>query len=270
MSFGEYNNRGSSKGGGDTEYQRLCKCVSNNVQRINSNVSTIQRLVDRVGTAGDVPKQLQKTEKETQQLAKETGSYLKQLVLLEGDTPTEKRQRKMQVDRLTNNFSSALNNFQKTQRVAAEKEKEYVSRARASSMGVSPSPMGGYKDNSTLIDFDRTSGGGGGGLQIQSEEEVSLEAIEERERAIRQLEADIIGVNEIFRDLGNMVHEQGEVIDSIEANVDNAAVHVETANQQLSKASKYQKAARKKMCCILVIVVIAAAIIGVIIYVIAK
>ncbi|EDO44588.1 predicted protein, partial [Nematostella vectensis] len=64
--------------------------------------------------------------------------------------------------------------------------------------------------------------------------------IEERERAIRQLEADIVGVNEIFRDLGNMIHEQGEVIDSIEANVETAAVHVETANVQLDKARGYQ------------------------------
>lgn len=56
-------------------------------------------------------------------------------------------------------------------------------------------------------------------------------------------------------------------LDSIEANVDSAAVHVEDGNVQLQKASSLQKAARKKMCCILVIVVIAAAILGVIIYV---
>ncbi|KAK3737538.1 hypothetical protein QZH41_010643, partial [Actinostola sp. cb2023] len=288
------------------------------------------------------------TEKETQRLAKETNSYLKQLILLEGDNYTEKRQRKLQIERLTNNFSSALNNFQKIQRVAAEREKDYVSRARAASMGVSPSvsndnlwysydgdgdysddwggchsdngvddnddgdysddwggcdsdngvdcddnddggdanannsddddanPMGGYKDGATLIDFDRTGGGGGGGemssggVQIQSEEEVSIEMIEERERAIRQLESDIVGVNEIFRDLANMVHEQGDVIDSIEANVESAAVHVETANVQLEKARDYQKASRKKLCCILVILVVVAGAIGLVVWLAVK
>jgi hypothetical protein len=34
--------------------------------------------------------QSEKTEKETQRLAKETNSHLKQLMLLEGDTPSEK------------------------------------------------------------------------------------------------------------------------------------------------------------------------------------
>jgi syntaxin 7 len=40
-------------------------------------------------------------------------------------------------------------------------------------------------------------------------------------------------INEIFKDLGMMVHEQGDVIDSIEANIESAEVHVQQANQQL-------------------------------------
>lgn len=43
------------------------------------------------------------------------------------------RQRKIQKDRLVNEFSAALNNFQKTQRQAADREREFVARVRASS-----------------------------------------------------------------------------------------------------------------------------------------
>ena len=43
----------------------------------------------------------------------------------------------MQRERLLNDFSSALNNFQEAQRNAAEKEKKSVARARAHS-GFSP------------------------------------------------------------------------------------------------------------------------------------
>lgn len=43
------------------------------------------------------------------------------------------KQRKMQKERLMNDFSAALNNFQGAQRQAAEKEKASVARARASS-----------------------------------------------------------------------------------------------------------------------------------------
>ena len=47
-------------------------------------------------------------------------------------------------------------------------------------------------------------------------------------------------VNEIFRDLGAMIHEQGEQIDTIEANVERAATHVEEGREQLTKAATYQ------------------------------
>lgn len=267
MSFGEYSTNSSTGSmGGSTEYNRLCGCVSNNIQAINKNVATIQKLVDKLGTSEDksqLQSRLQQTEQATQKLAKETHSYLKQLPHLFGESQSDRRQRKIQVEKLADNFTAALNNFQQVQRTAAEKEKESVSRARSMSAGMpTPSPMGGYNDEHNLTAHDRT----GGGFQVQAEEEVSLELIEERERAIRQLEADIVGVNEIFRDLATMVYEQGDMIDSIEANVDSAAVHVEDANVQLDKASHYQKAARKKMCCILVVLVVVAAALGLIIY----
>jgi len=269
MSFGEYSSNSSTASkGGTSEYNRLCGCVSNNIQAINKNVATIQKLVDKLGTSEDksqLQSRLQQTEQATQKLAKETHSYLKQLPHLFGDSPSDRRQRKIQVDKLTDNFSTALNSFQRVQRIAAEKEKESVSRARSISAGMpSASPMGGYNDEHGLTTHDRTAGGFG--IQVQEEEEISVELIEERERAIRQLEADIVGVNEIFRDLASMVYEQGDMIDSIEANVDSAAVHVEDANVQLQKASHYQKAARKKMCCILVVLVVVAAALALIIY----
>lgn len=47
-------------------------------------------------------------------------------------------------------------------------------------------------------------------------------------------------MNEIFRDLGAMVHEQGEQIDTIEANVEKACTDVEQGTGQLQKAAIYQ------------------------------
>lgn len=43
------------------------------------------------------------------------------------------RQRKLQRDRLLSEFSAALNSFQKIQRQAADKEREFVARVRANS-----------------------------------------------------------------------------------------------------------------------------------------
>merc|ERR1712156_822631 len=78
------------------------------------------------------------------------------------------------------------------------------------------------------------------------EEEDRLKELEGRERAMRQLESDITDVNTIFKDLATMVHEQGEIIDSIESNIESTAVHVETGADQLRQAAVYQNKARKK------------------------
>jgi t-SNARE complex subunit (syntaxin) len=47
-------------------------------------------------------------------------------------------------------------------------------------------------------------------------------------------------VNQIFKELGAMVHEQGEVIDSIEASVEKTEVFVGEGTRQLRQASNYQ------------------------------
>ncbi len=68
------------------------------------------------------------------------------------------------------------------------------------------------------IDFDKN-------LFLQAQEvavDTDLALLQEREERIRQLESDILDVNEIFRDLGALVHEQGETIDTIENNVEEA------------------------------------------------
>ena len=75
---------------------------------------------------------------------------------------------------------------------------------------------------------------------IQMEEEVDLSELQEREQSIRKIETDIVEVNQIFKDLATMVHEQGEVIDSIEANVETASIQVTEGAQQISKARDYQ------------------------------
>lgn len=68
----------------------------------------------------------------TQQLVKDTNGYIKDL----SNTPpplsqSEQRQRKMQRERLHDEFTSTLNIFQQVQRSTASKEKEQVNKAKA-------------------------------------------------------------------------------------------------------------------------------------------
>ena len=66
-----------------------------------------------------------------------------------------------------------------------------------------------------MIDIE----GGEGRTQSQSlamlEEEQNIQQLEQRELAVRQLEADIMDVNQIFKDLANLVHDQVSLLSLI-------------------------------------------------------
>lgn len=64
---------------------------------------------------------------------------------------------------------------------------------------------------------------------------------------------DISDVNQIFKELGALVHEQGEVVDSIEASVERTEVFVGQATDQLRQASTYKTKLRRKKCILLTI-----------------
>nr|CAD7427972.1 unnamed protein product [Timema monikensis] len=187
----------------------------------------------------------------TQQLAKDTSANLKDLSSLPAPMSTSEqtilktlqRQWKMQKERLADEFTSALNTFQATQRRAAQKEKDQMQRVRANSglndpfANLSKAGLGGrYTDQLIELQDSNT----GSQQQDQMMDEMNLQLLEEQEQGIRQLESDISDVNQIFKELGAMVHEQGEVIDSIEAHVEKTEVFVSEGNTQLRQASTYQ------------------------------
>lgn len=72
----------------------------------------------------------------TQQLVKDTNGYIKDLSTVPAAlSQSEQRQRKMQRERLQDEFTSTLNSFQGAQRSAAQKEKEQMNKARAQVYG---------------------------------------------------------------------------------------------------------------------------------------
>uniref|UniRef100_A0A674PD68 t-SNARE coiled-coil homology domain-containing protein n=1 Tax=Takifugu rubripes TaxID=31033 RepID=A0A674PD68_TAKRU len=71
---------------------------------------------------------------------------------------------------------------------------------------------------------------------------------------------------EIFKDLAVMIHDQGEMIDSIEANVENAEVHVERGTEQLQRASYYQQKSRRRMCILALVCSVALVLLAIIIW----
>jgi len=241
----------------ETEFQRLAQTVGTNIQKILQNVSSMQRMITQIGTAQDnqqLQNQLHQIQHYTGQLAKDTSKQLKELNGFPPEHALDPRQWKLQRERLQADFTKALDNFQRAQRSAAQKEKDAIKKYK--NQGVTSS-----EGATNLIDIE----GQQSKTQMMLEEEQNLEYLQERERAVTQLEADIGDVNQIFKDLAAMVHDQGEMVESIEANVESSAIRVNEGSEQLRQAERYQtKARRKKLCLAIIGFIILAIIIGLI------
>lgn len=244
-------------GEGRDEYHKLINKVENHIRTINKNVVDIERSIDAIGTQRDTQElrdKIHKLQHGTNYQAKETSEWIKQLKMLPKPTiESDAKSRRIQMSRLTEEFTSALDKFQKVQRKLSDKEKESFRRAKVSS-GYDTNPFATEKDK-PLVDVGTEQ------VNIQIEQNVDLELLKEREMEIKKLENDIVGVNEIFKELGMMIHEQGSMIDSIEHHVDNTGHQVQQGREQLQKAQGYQTSARKKKCIIAIIAVIVLAVI---------
>ena len=59
-----------------------------------------------------------------------------------------------------------------------------------------------------------------------------------------------------MRDVADMVHEQGEMIDDIEANVERTSGNAMLANENLKQAKRYQAKTRNKLCMIVLVLAV--------------
>jgi len=253
-----YQNGASSR---EAEFRRLAQNIGTNIQKIIQNVSSMQRMLTQIGTSQDnqqLQNQLHQIQHYTNQLAKDTSKQLRDLNEFPPEQSLDPRQWKLQREKLHSDFTRALDTFQRAQRQAAQKEKDVIRKYKSQS-GLPP------PTDQNLIEIE----GGQSQTRTQAmlEEEQNIEALHEREKAVRQLEADIGDVNQIFKDLAAMVHDQGELVDSIEANVESSSIRVEEGTEQLSQAERYQnKARRKKLCLSLIGLFILIILIIIIVY----
>lgn len=249
-----YQNGGHAR---ETDFQRLAQSVGTNIQKILQNVSSMQRMIQQIGTPQDnqqLQNQLHQIQHYTGQLAKDTSLHLRELSNM---SPNDQRQWRLQRERLHNDFGKALNSFQAAQRSAAHKEKEVLKRAK------NAAGFDGTQNN--LIEIEEGQAAQQRSQVMLQEEEYNIEQLQERERSIRQLESDILDVNTIFKDLATLVHDQGEMVDSIEANVESTQVRVSEGTEQLRQAETYKNKARKKKFILAIIgIIILAIIIGII------
>ncbi|XP_062131707.1 LOW QUALITY PROTEIN: syntaxin-7 [Drosophila sulfurigaster albostrigata] len=246
-------------GGGlnEIDFQRLAQIIATSIEKVQQNVSTMQRMVNQLNTPQDSPelkKKLHQLMTYTKQLVTDTNNQLKEV------DKCKERHLKMQRDRLVDDFTAALTAFQAVQRKTADIERSALHQARAQNYSIAHPPGStrsssangsANNDNGSFFEdnfFNRKSNQLQQQQQIQTQmqEDADLQALEEQERAIRELENNIVGVNEIYKNLGAMVYEQGVTVDSIESQVEQTSIFVSQGTENLRKASSYRNKVRKK------------------------
>lgn len=224
----------------DVEFSRLSTQIGANIELLSKNVYTMQRLVNQPSNQT----QLLKLQHTTNLLARDTNNLIKDLTQLPHPaSPSERRQRNFMRDRLTNDFSEALRNFQVVQR--AIKAVEPIPNRSAGAGGACSS---GDNDH-VLIDLAQQQDDGQQQQQTQAQQQQSnlnLDELREREESVRKLESDIVEVNHIFKDLATIIHNQGEIVDSIESSIFRATEEVSRGAQEVARARDYADKSRRK------------------------
>ncbi|XP_068305329.1 syntaxin-22-like isoform X2 [Pyrus communis] len=221
------------------------QAVASGIFQINTAVSTFQRLVNTIGTPKDTPElreKLHKTRLHIGQLVKDTSEKLKQVS--ERDHHTEANASKKITDaKLAKDFQAVLKEFQKAQRLAAERETAYApfvpqavlpSSYTASEIDVNSEKS--PEQRALLVESRRQEV-----VLLDNEIAFNEAIIEEREQGIQEIQQQIGEVNDIFKDLAILVHEQGTMIDDIGSNIEGAHAATGQAKSQLVKASKTQR-----------------------------
>ncbi|KAL2939560.1 Syntaxin-22, partial [Bienertia sinuspersici] len=229
MSFQDIRNNGGIRPA-SSKPQTPSQSIAAGIFQINTAVTAFRRLVDAIGTSKDTPNHRQKmhnTRQRILQLVKDTSSKLK--ALSESDHAANISQsKKIEDAKLARDFQATLQEFQKVQQLASERESSYMPSGAQTSADQESQPFLVEQKRQELVLLDN---------EIAFNEAI----IDEREQGIKEIQSQIGQVNEIFKDLAVLVHEQGVVIDDIHSNVDASAAATTQARQQLSKASKSER-----------------------------
>ncbi|KAK4375186.1 hypothetical protein RND71_005863 [Anisodus tanguticus] len=233
------------------------QAVASGIFQINTAVSTFQRLVNTLGTPKDTPElreKLHKTRLHIGQLVKDTSAKLKQAS--ETDHQVDVSASKKITDaKLAKDFQAVLKEFQKAQRLAAERETAYtpfvpqaVLPSSYTEGEVDATSDKGQEQQALLVQSRRQEV-----LLLDNEISFNEAIIEEREQGIQEVQQQIGEVNEIFKDLAVLVHEQGTMIDDIGSTIENSHAATAQGRTQLAKAAKTQRSNSSLTCLLLVI-----------------
>ncbi|XP_038144337.1 t-SNARE domain-containing protein 1 isoform X2 [Cyprinodon tularosa] len=248
-----------------SELQDVFQEASSSIFQINTNVVSLEKSLQSLGTSRDTAElrqSLHSTQQQTNKVITSTSQLIKQL----SDIISGSSRDRLRLTRLKTELSDSVQRYTDLQKKIAERSRALLPPAQKDKKK-SPSSEQNQEDP-LLLNVAGPEEGAQAFLSEISEEDV--EVLHQREEALLQIERDMLDVSQIMKDLASMVHEQGDAIDSIEDYIQTTSSNVESANQELAKANQYQRRLRKRKCYLLLAGAIVLAILILIIAVSAR
>ncbi|KAH8832539.1 t-SNARE, partial [Flagelloscypha sp. PMI_526] len=241
---------------GPSAFKTLQSSLGLQVFKLNSNIQGILKLVDQLGTSRDnasLRKTLHDLTESTRDMSKRAGEELKQLAMqVDGDSS-----RKTLFEKTSHDVQRSLVAFQNAQKVSAERQRTVVQGVK---LAVDQSSDQPYSDEPPASPQQRQAQL----LQSQlSPHELAYQQtlVQEREAEIREIETGIHELADIFRDLGSLVNQQGDMLENIESNISSVEIDTGAAARELTQAHEYQRKAGRRAACLMIIVIIVVAIV---------
>lgn len=240
----------------DPEFQQYTTRLSDKLFSLTSNISKLSNQVAILGTRRETERARERVQDLLQTTGdgfKDVGEGLKKVQNWADMGPSQK----YTAGKLGQEFRASLTEFQSLQRQALEKQRASASAARTAieQEGVTSPGREGQQQFQQQQQQEQLR------LADQSEVDYQENLIIERESEIRNIESSVSELNELFRDVATMVHDQGQQLDTIDANVMQTRDDTRNADSQLRTASRHQKSARGKACCLLIILAIVLAVV---------
>ncbi|CAD7006056.1 unnamed protein product [Ceratitis capitata] len=202
----------SFSGFSPTEFMSLSEDIGQNISSVNSSCRQLEKILKVIGTR----REQQATRNKVHNIHAEANTRIETIsrdlqrltaVVRRGD-----KQQKLQLEKLTNDFRNVVEKYSSVQkRITA-------------AMRQSLEQLGQQQDEQAeaeRAEFMQQQAQITAGLQFEQD------LLVDRDRQLRQIEADVLDVNAIMRRVYDLVQTQGEQVDTIETSVENAATDVE-------------------------------------------
>lgn len=235
MSFQDVSSYASrpppSTGGGYQGGQRRVSIaqISDGLLQFQQNLTLLQRLVETRGPPEHVASQTQAVN----DLAVRIGSQLTDAGQQLEQGPRDDTSLRVQHQKLSKDYQRVLQQFRAVEERARRQNRGAAAGGKRGAAAIGGGPQV-KRDQATIEQDER--------LRVQMQQQaIDAAILQEREEEIREIHQNVTKVNEIFKDLADLVNDQQEEIDNVEKMIEKSHSHARSGLDQVEKANETSK-----------------------------